>query len=156
MPDIAKRINKTGQLLAGEQAIAGCFCAPVGNFGATAAFGAVGAVVSESRAVKRAAETTNGEQTTLAASIPAAQGLIAVTGHRVVVFGAGKLAGGAKDVQASFEFSEIREFTADHGVASSRMHLVFVDGSFRSFESVRGGKPKDFAAALDQALAAIA
>jgi len=152
MVNIAKRINKTGKLLAGEEAIAGCFCAPVGNFGATAAFGAVGAVVSENNAVRQAAEASTGEKATLAAKIPADQGLIAVTGHRIVVFSAGQMTSGAKDLEASFEFSEVREFDAEHGMASSRMQITFADGSLRAFESVRGARPRDFAAAVDQAL----
>lgn len=152
MPDIAKRINKRGQLLAGEEVIAGCFCSPMGNLGSTVAFGATGAIVSEAKAKKKAAQATAGEQATLAAQIPAGRALIGVTGHRVVVFGFGSALGNTKDLEASFEFSQIRQFDAEHNTMTSSMCMTFVDGSFRWFESVRGGKPKEFAAAMDQAL----
>lgn len=153
MPDIAKRLNKKGQLPAGEKVVAGCFCSPLGDFGSTVAFGATGAIVSEAKAKKKASEATTGEKATLAAQMPAGRALIGVTGQRVVVFGFGTALGTTKDLEAAFEFAQIRQFHADHGVASSKMCLTFIDGSFRWFESVRGGKPKNFSAALQQALA---
>ena len=153
MPNVAKRINKTGELLPGETALAGCFLSPLGTMRATASYGAVGAIKSESDAAKRQAKRTLAEQESLAVAIPEAIGLIAVTEQRVVVFGAGRWVLGAKDLEASIPFDEIRRFDANHDRTNSQMRITFVDGSFRDFESVRGAKPKDFAAALEQALA---
>lgn len=152
MPNIAKRINKTGLLEPGEQAIAGCFLSPIGSVRGAASYGALGAVRAETGAIKRQANRTLAELETLAAAIPEVAGLVAVTDRRVVVFGAGRWVMGAKDLEASFRFDQIRSFRADHSWIESEMRLTFVDGSFRDFESARGAKPREFAAALEHVL----
>jgi len=152
MPNVAKRINKTGKLEPGETAIAGCFLGPIGSVRAAASFGAVGAVRSESQAKIRQANRTLAETQTLVAAMPETVGLIAVTDRRLVVFGADRWINGAQDLEASYAFDQIRDFAADHSWMHSQMRLTFVDGSFRDFESVRSAKPKAFAAALEQAL----
>lgn len=154
MVDVAKRINKKSeQLLPGEAVTVGTFCSPTGSFGAAMAFGVVGMVVAEAKATKNAAKAVAAAPDAMASKIPGAKTLVGLTQNRLVFFGFGAMVGGATDLVAAFDLSQIHSIDADHKAAKSIMTLTFADGSTRPFESVRGGKPKDFVEALQSALA---
>jgi hypothetical protein len=145
MVDMAKKIQKKSPELLNpdEDVLGACVVLPVGQFKKNVAFGAVGGAVGA--AIGRAAggKTVPSAEGSMAETLKVSrQGILAVTNQRWVLFEQGLMSGGAKSVQAQWTHQQIDRLEFEKSRLTSRIDVVFADGSIAQLESVKGAHPE--------------
>lgn len=150
MVDMVKKIHKKGaeHLNLAEKIEGAAVVQAVGQFKKQVAFGAIGGVVGAAvgQAVKGKAKET--EAGSMADSFPnAKQAILAISNQRWILFEQSLMSGGPKGILAEWPLDQIVAIELEKGKLTSKVNVVFSDGSIAQVESVKGAKPKSLAEA---------
>ena len=153
MIDMAKKIHKKGAefLDPGEKILAAAVIGAVGQFKKSVAFGVVGgfAGAAVSKAIKGEAEQA--ENGSMADSFPRhRQAILALSDQRWLLFEQGAISGGPKALSAQWPHDQITAIEVEKGKLTSKVGVVFVDGSTAQVEAVKGAKPESLSEAASQ------
>lgn len=153
MVDMAKKIHKKGAefLEPGEKILAATVIGAIGQFKKSVAFGAIGGLAGTavSSAIKGNTEQT--EAGSMADSFPQhRQAILALSDQRWLLFEQGAISGGPKALSAQWPHDQITAIEVEKGKLTSKVGVVFVDGSTAHIEAVKGAKPERLSEALSQ------
>jgi hypothetical protein len=145
MVDMAKKIlKKSPELLNPDEDVLGaCVVLPVGQFKKNVAFGAVGGAVGATIGQRVSGKAVPSPERTMAETLRVSrQSILAVTNQRWVLFEQGLMNVGAKSVQAQWTHQQIDRLDFEKSRLTSRIDVVFADGSIAQLEAVKGARPE--------------
>ncbi len=148
MVDMAKKIHKKGSefLNPGEKIIAASTVQAVGQFKKQVAFGAIGGVVGMAVGSAMAGKAEETEAGSLADSFPQhKQAILALSDQRWIVFEQSLMSGGPKALSAEWSHDQITGIELEAGKLTSKVNVVFADGSIAQVEAVKAAKPDQLA-----------
>ncbi len=153
MVDMAKKIHKKGAefLAPGEKVIAASTIAAVGQFKKSVAFGAVGGLAGAAigSAIKGKADEAEGGS--MADDFPDhRQAILALSNQRWLLFEQGAMSGAPKALSAEWPHDQIKAIEIEKGKLTSKVSVVFADGSTAQAEAIKAAKPEQLAEALSQ------
>lgn len=146
MVDMVKKLHKkNGDLLQpGETILGAATVTAVGQFKKNVAFGAVGGLVGAAVGNAIKGKAPEPEQGTMADAFPQVkQAILAVSDQRWIVFEQSMMSGAAKAVIAEWPHETIQTLEIEAGKLTSKIDVVFADGSVAQVEAVRAAKPQD-------------
>ena len=145
MVDMAKKIQKKSPELLNpdEQVLGACVVLPVGQFKKNVAFTAVGGAVGAAIGQAVGGKATPSAEGSLADTLKVTrQAILAITNQRWVLFEQGLMSGGAKSVQGQWPHDHIDRLEFEKSRLTSRIDVVFADGSVAQLEAVKGARPE--------------
>jgi len=153
MVDMAKRIHKKGAefLQPGEKILAATVIGAVGQFKKSVAFGAIGGLAGTAVSSAIKGEAEKAESGSMADSFPRhRQAILALSDQRWLLFEQGAMSGGPKSLSAQWPHDQITGIEVEKGKLTSKVGVVFVDGSTTQVEAVKGAKPERLSQALSR------
>ncbi|MCP3912973.1 MAG: hypothetical protein GY745_03225 [Actinomycetia bacterium] len=150
MVDMVKKIHKKGAdlLLPGEEVLGASVVTQVGQFKKSVAFGAIGGVVGAAVGSAVGGKADAPDEGTMAESFPTTkQAILAVTTQRWVLFEQGMASGGPKGIAAEWRHEQIRGLELEKGKLTTKVNVMFDDGSVAQVEAVKAAKPDRLIAA---------
>ncbi len=144
MVDMVKKIHKKSAdlLEPGEELSGACVIMGVGQFKKNVAFGAVGGLVGAAVGQAISGKADEVAAGSMADGFPnTKQAILALSNQRWVVFEQSAMSGSAKGVAASWPLDAIQSIDIEKGKLTSKLNIMFSDGSVAQAEAVKGAKP---------------
>jgi hypothetical protein len=145
MVDMVKKVHKKGgELLnAGETVLGAATVTEAGQFKKSVAFGAIGGAVGAAVGHAMKGKGDEADAGTMADSWPQMkQSILALSDQRWILFEQGMMSGGPKSVVAEWPHSAIQGIEIEKGKLTSKLNVIFSDGSAAQVEAVKGAKPE--------------